>query len=171
MLGLSLLRFLMEWNDFRVGMIRVFFRAKEIAMKNTLKHVLVSLAVLLASGMTLSAQHGGGDRLPRILDPLGILPTPRQILRSLDHGVRVLPPVILESHRGEVCEPEREFGRHPVRYYDEPAPFREVWAGVEPYPVHHYRPERRYERFGHRGFRPGWTHPREHERSDFGGRR
>lgn len=73
-------------------------------MRTTLKHLIVGLTLVLAAGMTLSAQHGGPDRLPRILDPLGILPTPRQVLRTLDHAARVLPPVVVAGGRHDAWE-------------------------------------------------------------------
>ena len=114
-------------------------------MKAPVKSVFVLVLLVLAGSMSLSAQHRGGDRLPRILDPLGILPTPRQVIRSLDHVARVLPPVVIESRADDGygyedgCDP----GRRGV---------------VLPAPRHRYIQVIPRERFERRG----WNHGRPH---------
>jgi hypothetical protein len=89
-------------------------------MRTSLKHLIVALAVVLAGGMTLSAQHRGSDRLPRLLDPLGILPSPRQVIRSLDHVARTVPPpLVIESrgYPGYDYDCDGEYRSYPIRYY------------------------------------------------------
>lgn len=104
-------------------------------MRSPLKTLIVVLALVLSGGMTLSAQHRG-DRLHRILDPLGILPPPRQVLRTLDHVARTLPPpVVIRTHRIPVydCGCDIDFRIHPD---------------------HPHRRGCRYERYGHRRHHP-----------------
>ena len=83
---------------------------------------LIAFTILAAVGsVSLPAQHGpGGDRLLRLLDPLGILPGRRQVLRTLGHVARVLPPVVIETHgypvaRGNDYDGYTELATEPVR--------------------------------------------------------
>jgi hypothetical protein len=143
---------MLNLNDLIPGTIHVFLLPKEIHMRPTLKHLIVMLVVVLAGGMTLSAQHRDGGRLPRILDPLGILPTPRQVLRTLDHAGRILPPVVIEP-RG-----------YPFYDYD-------YGCDYPRYPVRRYARDYRYERYEHRGHHPAPIRPYGHDRSRDGWRR
>jgi len=113
-------------------------------MRTPLKHLIVMLAVVATAGMALQAQPRGRDRLPRILDPLGILPTPRQVLGTLDHVTRVLPPVVIETRGYPIYEDDCDYRGHPVREgYG-----RRVYAEVVP-----FYPYRAHGRYGHREYR------------------
>ena len=136
-------------------------------MRTSLKHLIVVFTVLAAGGLTLSAQSRGGDRLPRILDPLGILPTPRQVLRTLDHLARVLPPVVVETRNYPVYD--YDHGSYPVRDCEGPPPVRRYYAEAQPNPVYPHGRDFRYERYGHRGY-PA-PHGHGHEGPRFWGRR
>jgi hypothetical protein len=75
-------------------------RSKENPMRSSLKHFLLAATVAVLGASVLSAQP---DRLHRVLDPLGILPPPRQVLRSLDRVAHSLPPVIIETEAYPDC--------------------------------------------------------------------
>lgn len=118
-------------------------------MRTALKHVTVMLIVALAGVMTLSAQHGGADRLPKILDPLGILPSPRQVLRTLDHVARTLPPVVINGRYMDYDDGYNHRS-YPIQDGCCPGPVRPFYTELETYPVHHYRGNYRYEGFAQR---------------------
>ncbi len=125
-------------------------------MRTTLKHLIVGLTLVLAGGMALSAQHGGRDRLPRILDPLGILPTPRQVLRTLDQVARVLPPVVIEGGRYDACDPAYGYGydyddvRRPVHFRYGPPPVRRIHREAGPWAAPSYGREFRHGGYAYR---------------------
>lgn len=127
-------------------------------MKTSLKHLVLMLSVLVGGGLTLQAQPR--ERLPRVLDPLGILPSPRQVLRSLDHVARALPPVVIETRGYPVCEDDYEYRSYPVRerhgrrYYTQVVP-------VYPY--------RSHERFEHREYRREAWRGHGHDRGEHRG--
>jgi hypothetical protein len=154
-----------------VGMIHEFFQAEENHMRTTLKHFVVVLAVVLAGGMRLSAQHRGDDRLHRILDPLGILPSPRQVLRTLDHAARILPPVVVDTRSYPVYDADYEYRSYPVQDRCEPAPVRQYYAEAEPYPIRYYGSRYRYERFERRNHHSAPYRAYDHDRPRFRARR
>jgi hypothetical protein len=142
-------------------------------MRPAIKHLIVTIMVVLTSGMTANAQHRGGGRLPRILDPLGILPSPRQVLRTLDHVARALPPVVIET-RGLPDgndNYEGDYRRYSVRDFYEPAPYRQFASEFEPNPIHHYGRGYRYEQNVRRGHHFPSSSSCNHDRSGFRGSR
>ena len=138
-------------------------------MRTALKHITVLLVIALAGGMTLNAQHGGGDRLPKILDPLGILPSPRQVLRTLDHVTRILPPVVING-RYPAYDNTYGYGSYPIEDRCYPVPVRQYYTELEPYPVYRYRGNYRYQRFEHHGHFSAPTSMYGHERQSSRGR-
>jgi hypothetical protein len=120
-----------------------------------------------AGGLTLKAQPRGDDRLPRILDPLGILPTPRQVLRNLDRVARVLPPVVIETRNDPVYDYGCEYPGYPVRGWYGPPPVR-YYPEFRPYPIYPFG-----RGYGHylRNDRPAPIRSHCPDRPGFGGRR
>ena len=118
-----------------------------------MRPALKPLAVLFLVA-TLGGVAQAGDRLPRILDPLGILPTPRQVVRTLDQVVRTLPPVVVETRGYPVYDDDCDYQAYPVYpvrgYY--PHPRRVYFA---PPPFDRPRPYG-YETRGYRGGHDGW---------------
>jgi hypothetical protein len=138
-------------------------------MRTTLKHTIATLAVLMAGGMTLSAQPRGADRLPRILDPLGILP--RQVLRSLDHVTRVLPPVVIGTGNDPVYDYDCAYGGYPARGYFGPLPVRRNCAEIVPYSVPSRFRGYPYYGYEHRSYHREPVRTYGHGHPVYGGRR
>ncbi len=121
-------------------------------MRTVLKLFIVTLALVVAGAGSLNAQSRRGDRLPRVLDPLGILPTPRQVLRTLDHVARALPPVVIETRRYPGYEQDYDYRSYPVQDRCDPPPVRRRYIEVEPYPRGHRHGHRRHDRVPYRSY-------------------
>jgi hypothetical protein len=112
-------------------------------MRPSLKHLVLLLAVVAGT----TALNAGDRGLPRILDPLHILPSPRQVLRTLDHAVRVLPPPVVVETRGYPVydtDYDCDYRAYPVGWYA-PRPVGPVVVG--PYGRYPYGRVYRNERF------------------------
>lgn len=99
-------------------------------MRPAMKQLAVLFLMAALGGVAAQA----GDRLPRVLDPLGILPTPRQVVRTLDHVVRTLPPVVVETRGYPVYDDDCDYPAYPVYpvrgYYPRP---RRVYFAPPPF--------------------------------------